>query len=291
MELYQLRSFAKVAQTGNLTKAAEALHTSQPTVSGHIKALEDECGCQLFCRSAKGMRLTEPGMKLFDQAQEILRAAGKYDNLVHELKTGSWGKVSIGLNTDPTVLKIDQMVEASRKLNPQMEFQFFQSSSSMILEGIAKGQYDGGFIFGESHRMDIATVPLATFPLVVVAARDWAGRMEGRPFEEVARLPWVLPPDDCLYRGILSNELRRSGIIPEVKLIADQERAIKTFVKCGYGISILPAFEVDQLASPGDFYVWDSKRLSIPLSFCAPRTRVEQPPLRDVLGCLEEIWR
>lgn len=61
MELYQLRTFVTVADTGNLTQAAERLFTSQPTVSAYIKALEEQLDIKLFDRTPKGMRLTDNG--------------------------------------------------------------------------------------------------------------------------------------------------------------------------------------------------------------------------------------
>ena len=66
MELYQLRSFAAVAEENHLTRAAERLHLSQPAVSGHIKALEGELGVRLFERASTGMELTAAGKELLE---------------------------------------------------------------------------------------------------------------------------------------------------------------------------------------------------------------------------------
>ena len=84
MELYQLRTFVTVADTGNLTQAAERLFTSQPAVSAHIKALEEELEVKLFDRTSKGMRLTESGTSLRDKAQLVLNASNE---LKHAAKT------------------------------------------------------------------------------------------------------------------------------------------------------------------------------------------------------------
>ena len=75
MELYQLRSFAAVAELGHLTRAAERLHISQPAVSAQIKALEDELGVSLFERVSSGMVLTSAGRKLLPAAEKVLDAA------------------------------------------------------------------------------------------------------------------------------------------------------------------------------------------------------------------------
>ena len=69
MELYQLRTFAAVADEGHLTRASERLHLSQPAVSGHIKALEGELGVRLFERASTGMQLTAAGSELLERAR------------------------------------------------------------------------------------------------------------------------------------------------------------------------------------------------------------------------------
>ncbi len=73
MELYQLRSFITVAGENHLTRAAQKLNTSQPAVSAHIKALEEEFGFSLFVRTPKGMQLTPGGQALCTKA-EIFRS-------------------------------------------------------------------------------------------------------------------------------------------------------------------------------------------------------------------------
>ena len=75
MELYQLRSFAAVAELGHLTRAAERLHVSQPALSAQIKALEDELAVVLFERGAGGMSLTAAGRQLLPEAERVIAAA------------------------------------------------------------------------------------------------------------------------------------------------------------------------------------------------------------------------
>ena len=75
MELYQLSSFAAVAELGHLTRAAERLHVSQPALSAQIKALEDELSVALFERGAGGMSLTAAGRALLPEAERVIAAA------------------------------------------------------------------------------------------------------------------------------------------------------------------------------------------------------------------------
>jgi DNA-binding transcriptional LysR family regulator len=77
MELYQLRTFAAVAERGSLTHAAEQLHLSQPAASAQIKLLEDEFGVALFERRSSGLTLTGAGAALLPQIQRLLADANQ----------------------------------------------------------------------------------------------------------------------------------------------------------------------------------------------------------------------
>ena len=74
MELYQLKTFLAVAEEQHLTRAAARLHLSQPSVSTHIKALEEELGLTLFIRTSKGMILSHEGKSIKLKAESALRA-------------------------------------------------------------------------------------------------------------------------------------------------------------------------------------------------------------------------
>ena len=72
MSLSQLRYFVAVAEEGHVGRAAQRVHVSQPPLTRQIRALEEELGTQLFERTARGMRLLEPGLRLLTRARVIL---------------------------------------------------------------------------------------------------------------------------------------------------------------------------------------------------------------------------
>jgi len=114
MELYQLRTFVAVAEEAHLTRAAERLFISQPAVSAHIKALEEELGVALFTRSARGMRLTREGQALRPQAEAALKSVGELLNQARSLRENLSGDLKIALNTDPDLLRVHRLMDALR---------------------------------------------------------------------------------------------------------------------------------------------------------------------------------
>src|SRR5436190_14733302 len=100
MELYQLRSFAAIAETGQLTRAAEKLHVSQPALSSQLKALEEELEFALFERTPGGMVLTAPGKRLLADAEKVLAAAQNMQHNARTMKGDISGKARIGTLAD-----------------------------------------------------------------------------------------------------------------------------------------------------------------------------------------------
>src|SRR5260221_13354974 len=118
MELYQLRSFAAIAETGQLTRAAEKLHVSQPALSAQLKALEEELDFTLFERTPNGMVLTAAGKRLLAGADSVLAAAQDLQNVAKELKGEVVGKARIGTLSDPAFIRIGEMISAATQRHP-----------------------------------------------------------------------------------------------------------------------------------------------------------------------------
>ena len=98
MELYQLKTFLAVAREEHLTRAAERLHISQPSVSAHIKALEEELGVKLFILSARGMVPNHAGQAIKAKAELALKAVEAVQLQAERLRSDVSGPACIGLN-------------------------------------------------------------------------------------------------------------------------------------------------------------------------------------------------
>ena len=106
MEIYQLRAFVTAARLGNLTRTAEALHLTQPAITGQIKALEEGLGVTLFERRPGGISLTRSGELLLPEAEQVLNAAGRLQGRARELQGQVAGHLVVGIPTDPESLRL-----------------------------------------------------------------------------------------------------------------------------------------------------------------------------------------
>lgn len=146
MELRVLKYFLVVAREENITKAAELLHLTQPTLSRQIIQLEEELGTKLFNRGKTKMFLTDEGMLLRRRAQEIIELTEKTEREFSDKNNLVGGVISIGAGELYAVHYLAQFIAKFRKLYPQVQFDFFSGNVDQIREGLDKGLLDIGLL-------------------------------------------------------------------------------------------------------------------------------------------------
>ena len=290
MELYQLKTFAAVADTCNISKAAEILHTSQPAVSAQIKALEDEFGIILFQRTSKGVLLTEEGKKIKQKAENILAAAQDLDYSLHHLKHDPHIRLKIALNTDAGVLKIKELLGMAAEHHPELEFQFLHGSTAAILKDIQKNLLDGGFFFGTQEHENIAVLPLCEVELAVAAPYGWRGKMEHAPLRTLLELPWVLPPVNCPFYEQVNGLFRKHDVEPKKTVSSDHETTTLQLVQSGLGISLLPEYMCRRAVQRNELVLWSGKKIAMDLSFAYVKKNKQAPGIRIMIELLKKVW-
>lgn len=122
MELRELRSFLVVAEEENMTRAAEKLHLTQPTLSKQIKALETELGQKLFVRQGFGIALTEEGRLLRERAEGLVAMADKVKEEFTELDNITGGVLHFGLAESFQIKYLAREIAALRKSCPHLTY-------------------------------------------------------------------------------------------------------------------------------------------------------------------------
>lgn len=138
MELRVLKYFLTVAREENMTKAAETLYITQPTLSRQIAELEEEMGTPLFVRNNRSVTLTDAGQLLRRRVEELLAIEEKI--LDDFAGTGeSCGRVSIGMAEASSANTVADIIRVFRNKYPQIRFELFTAMADEVLERIDKG--------------------------------------------------------------------------------------------------------------------------------------------------------
>lgn len=141
MELRLLRYFLMVAREGNITKAAQALHITQPTLSRQLNQLEDEIGSPLFQRNARTLELSDTGLLLRDRASEIIELMDKMELELQEEDTIN-GSVFLGLPETSASQAVLAMLAPFHNRYPQASFDITTGTADMMKERLDKGLID-----------------------------------------------------------------------------------------------------------------------------------------------------
>ncbi|HZR31196.1 MAG TPA: LysR substrate-binding domain-containing protein [Terriglobales bacterium] len=251
MELRHLRYFVAVADAGSLTVAARKLHTSQPSLSRQIRALEDEVGTQLFGRSARGIELTPGGRAFFDHARTVLSqveaAIEAARRVAHPIKP----RFTIGFLTGHELTWMPEVLHILHHELPNVDVVISSQYSPLLADGLSKGKIDAAFLRREQGAPGLAFHVLAKEPLVVVLPRNHRlaalnaispGDLAGETFVTVSDTAPVL-------RRVIDNYLKRSGTEITPAHEADHLAMGMSLIASTGGVGLLPAYAQNFLPS------------------------------------------
>ena len=154
MDIRILRYFLAVAREENITRAAQLLHVTQPTLSRQLMQLEDELGTKLFKRKNHSIFLTEDGMRLKKRCKDILELADQIDmEFKGKQDGGISGKITIGSAETKSMADIAKVMEKFQVDNPLVQYEIYTANADDVKEKIENGTVDVGVL---SEPVDIS---------------------------------------------------------------------------------------------------------------------------------------
>lgn len=142
MELRTMRYFLAVAREENMTRAAELLHVTQPTLSKQLKALEDELGKKLFTRHSFSIQLTEEGILLRKRAEDLVKMADKITEEFHTLDDILGGDVYFGLAESYQIRHLAAAIRTFKNIYPDLHYHITSGDTEQVTEKLDKGIID-----------------------------------------------------------------------------------------------------------------------------------------------------
>lgn len=289
MELYQLRAFVAVAEEGNVTRAAERLFTSQPAVSGQIKALVGTLGVQLFTRTPVGMTLTEAGRRLLHEAREALQRAQRVEDLAKHLRDGTAGVLRLGLNSPVSKIPLEAITRRLMALCPDLQLQLHTGSSGDIVRKLRNFELDAGFAEGPleagMHRL-----PVGENVVRIVAPIAWADDLRGGDWWQLQRHPWVFATPDCSYFRLFERLATEHGLSLNQQFRIDEAGTTMHFVKCGLAMSLTDGDTADAAAEAGEAHVWPDFSAKLPHHAIALQRRIAEKPIEAFFTACAEVY-
>ena len=204
MEIRVLRYFLTVVREESITKAAEVLHITQPTLSRQLAQMENEIGVRLFKRGARKITLTDEGILLRRRAEEILSLVDKTEQELLEQETQIDGKITVGCGEIQAVQILPKLFEAFNKKYPNVTFDIFTATADLVKEQMDKGLIDVGLLLEpvDIEKYDFIRLPVKEKWVVLMRPDDPLCRKAFITPKDLAELPLILP-----RRMSVQNEL------------------------------------------------------------------------------------
>lgn len=252
MDFRQLESFLMIAKLKSFSKAAKELYITQPTISNHIKALEEEVGISLFTRSSWETQLTKEGELFLPYAEEILTKKNIMISEVTDAVKKMMGVLSIHTSTIPEIYLLPAMLAEFSKHYPDIQYHIKHADSADIIEGVKNDQMDFGFCGARQADSSLVFLPLIKDEVIFVVPQDFSKKKI--TLEALTQIPLLMREEGSGHRSLLEAELKKHGLkINQLKtvVLADTAETIKKMVEYGLGASFLSRFAVEQELKDG----------------------------------------
>ena len=238
MSLKKYEAFVKTVELNSLTKAAEALQSTQSRISHILSDLEAEYGFSLMHRSRSGIRLTEAGALLLPRMQAVLQQEQELQNMLEDIRAANAGTVRLGAFTSVAVHWLPGIIRAFQTDHPKAELEMFNGDYHDMEQWLRNDNIDIGFITLPAPN-GIRAIPLAEDPLVAILPKGHRlTAMEIIPIQELENEAFIsLPPSSA---HDVHRALDQVGVRPKVKFTTKDDYAILAMVEQGLGVSIVP---------------------------------------------------
>ncbi|HVB77881.1 MAG TPA: LysR family transcriptional regulator [Candidatus Nitrosotalea sp.] len=240
MLLVQIDGFLEVARLGSVSRAAEVLSITQPTLTARLHGLESELGTSLFVRTRQGMRLTDSGRAFLAHAERAARAVADGRRAISDVGRGSAGQLIIAAAPAVSTYLLPGLLERFVLDHPRVEVAVRTGHSEDVLQMVLRDEVQIGLGRALRHP-DIELLPFYEEELVLVAAPDHPfARSHDTQMADLASEQLIMFDRTSSYFEVTQAALLASGVTLRGVMELDNIEAAKKMVEHDLGVALLP---------------------------------------------------
>ncbi len=271
MDLWQLNIFCKVIELEGFSKAGNVIHLSQPTISSHIKDLENHFECPLIDRLGKKAVPTKAGELLYGYARKLIALRDETEAAMAEFHGKIKGRLVIGGSTIPGGYLLPKCIGAFTTVYPEVTISLIIGDTDQIIQDVLSGSLEIGIVGAETSNKNIYQERLIEdeMRLIVTSDHKWAEKKH------------IIP--DLMFKEPFIVRERGSGTLKSIKLSLNEKgyssenfniiaemgstEAVIQGIKSKVGVSILSTIAVDEELKAGTLKALTIKELNLKRSF------------------------
>ena len=271
MDLWQLNIFCKVVELKGFSNAGNAIHLSQPTISSHIKDLENHFGCQLLDRLGKKAVPTKAGELLYHYARRLIGLRDETEAAMAEFHGKIKGRLVIGGSTIPGGYILPKCIGAFTTVYPEVTISLIIGDTNQIIQDVLSGSPEFGIVGAETSNKNICQEKLIEdeMRLIVTCDHKWAGKKNISP-DLMFKEPFIVRERGSGTLKSIKLSLKEKGYTSEnLNIIAElgSTEAIIQGIKSKIGISILSTIAVAEELKAGTLKALTIKELNLKRNF------------------------
>ena len=296
MEFKQLEAFVAVVDYGSFSEAARKLYLTQPTISAHVRSLEEELHTKLILRTTKKTTITTRGYQLYDSAVRMLEIR---NNLLENFTGVQKHMIDLAASTIPSSYLLPEILASFGKTHPDIYFHSIQADSAESINRVLDGTVDLALVGQNTRDETCVFLPFCQDELVIATpiTNHYLGlQNKSVTFEDFIKDPIIIREKGSGTKKEMDLFLEQIGVTPsDLNVIARMNdlEGIKKSIVNGLGISILSArsaidlqktkqillFPLEESAHKRTFYIVYSKN------------RILKPHVRQFIQFVQNFYR
>ncbi len=258
MDIHHLRIFCEVYRRQSFSQASQYCNVTQPTISAHIKSLEQELDCRLFDRLGQKILPTTEANALYPLACQVLDALGHLEEELALVKKEMKGQIVIGASTIPGTYILPAVMARFREQHPDVSFEIRVGDSRQIIDGVLTHEIFLGIVGTHTEDANIDWRELCTDELILVANDRLRSQFSDQPAGRILTgIPFLLREAGSGTRRNMETylqELRLSIDQLQVVAVLGSTASIKEALKSGLGASILSRLAIADELERGELF-------------------------------------
>src|ERR687892_361587 len=247
----QMECFLAVARLGNVSRAAEEMYLTQPTLTARLKGLEEDLGDQLFVRTSRGMRLTEAGKEFVPYAERCLASLEEGRQRLRELRGATGGRLALGTSPGVSTYALPAILKRFTAAHPRVSVSVRTGHSENILEMVLKEEVHLG-LAREIDHPEVESMALYKDELVLVVNPQHRFTEKGTAeISEVGQEQLIMFDSSSSYYELTQSLFRNAGIREFSAIELDNIEAAKRMVEHRLGVAFLPRTAVVRSVAAG----------------------------------------
>lgn len=297
MDLWRLQIFCRVVELKSFSKAAKVVYLSQPTVSSHIKDLENHFECKLVDRLGREAIPTKAGSLLYGYATKIIALKQEAENAMAEFQGKIKGRLTIGGSTIPAGYILPPLLGRFKEDYPEVVVTLVQGDTERIINDTLEGNVELGIVGAKSQEVQLVQKRIINDQmfLIVPQRHKWAAKPHVMMNELIGE-PFIMREIGSGTRKSIEQVLHKAGYsLGALNVVAEMgsTEAIRQGIKAGVGVSILSECAVAEELTTGSLKKVKIKGLTFKRAFYLTfhRSRTQSPLCRTFIKFLDRESR